>query len=86
MKHQQGLKLQLTLDNICWKIFTKEIEQQRRYNVVPIEVRFVSTELDTHRLSHRRGMKMPRPQSLAIHYSGESGGEGSDGKGREKNK
>ena len=30
-------------------------------------------------------MKLPRPQSLAIHYSWESGGEGSDGKGREKN-
>ena len=30
-------------------------------------------------------MKLPRPQSLAIHYSGESGSEGSDGKGTEKN-
>ena len=29
--------------------------------------------------------KLPRPPSLAIHYSGESGGEGSNGKGREKN-
>ena len=29
------------------------------------------------------GMKLPRPK--VAHYSGESGGEGSDGKGREKN-
>ena len=28
--------------------------------------------------------KLPRPQSLAIDYFGESGTEGSDGKGREK--